>query len=85
MTVVSEEYEECLTVIESVIAQGGYRMLIIAGDLNTDLARPTAQTNALIDFMARNSLRSTWTLRADYALSTRHTFISCNGHKLITF
>ena len=79
VTTVSEEYDECLTVIESLVANDGYNMLIIAGDLNTDLSRATAQTAALLDFMMRNSMRSTWTLNS--VNHNQHTFVSNNGYK----
>jgi hypothetical protein len=81
MTLVSEEYEECLSVLESLMVHGGYSMLITAGDFNTDFSRSTAQTNVLVDFMLRNSLRSTWTLRSNPVHHSQHTFVSYNGYK----
>ena len=77
----SEEFERTIAVVENVISSESYSSIIIAGDFNTDIKRNTAQTIAFMDFLMRNSLRSTWTLKADPSLSAQHTFVSNNGYK----
>jgi hypothetical protein len=81
VTQLSEKYEDCLVVIESLLSAESYNTVIIGGDFNTDMHRQTAQTTAFKDFLDRNQLRSTWTIQPDHEQFPQHTFISNNGYK----
>ena len=49
-TYTTEEYEECIAVLDHVLQTCPYDMVLIGGDFNTDLGRNNAQTASLTDF-----------------------------------
>ena len=74
MTVVDYEYENCLTLVESVIEQHATSSdIIIAGDCNTDFSRRNAHARHLASVIDRNDLMCCWDMQH---INRTHTYLS---------
>ena len=53
-TYTTEEYEECIAVLDHVLETCSHDMVLIGGDFNTDPVGNNAQSVSLTDFLERN-------------------------------
>ena len=75
MTVVDNTFENCLTIMESVIVSHNHSDLIVGGDCNTDFHRRNAHSRYLENIIIRNDMVCVWNLQN---IAEQYTYMAPN-------